>query len=144
MLASLANKVWTVGGPLSSKTGGLLMCGGTAGGSLKWVRRRARSWSWSWSSRILQKLKQSGDFQRGSSTGLAILPCQAIPSGQNQLNFIVQPQLRDEPCDHSVGKFQHADFNAPALCRLVSNLRRGQRCFCDPSQVPACDMNDSS
>ncbi len=34
--------------------------------------------------------------------------------------------------------FQYADFNVPALCRLVSKLRKGQCCFCDTSQVPAC------
>ena len=34
--------------------------------------------------------------------------------------------------------FQYAEFNAPALCRLVSKLRGGQCCFCDTSQVPAC------
>ncbi len=34
--------------------------------------------------------------------------------------------------------FQYAEFNAPALCRLVSSLRGGQRCFCDTSQIPAC------
>lgn len=34
--------------------------------------------------------------------------------------------------------FQYAEFNAPALYRLVSSLRGGQRCSCDTSQVPAC------
>ncbi len=34
--------------------------------------------------------------------------------------------------------FQYAEFNAPALYRLVSSLRGGQRCFCDTSQIPAC------
>ena len=34
--------------------------------------------------------------------------------------------------------FQYADFNALALCRLVSKLRGGQCCFCDTSQVTAC------
>ncbi len=38
--------------------------------------------------------------------------------------------------------FQYAEFNAPALCRLVSNLRGGQRCSCDTSQVPACGSFD--
>ena len=33
--------------------------------------------------------------------------------------------------------FHYADFNVPALCRLVSKLRGGQCCFYDTSQVPA-------
>ncbi len=33
--------------------------------------------------------------------------------------------------------FQYADFNEPALYRLVSKLRGGQCYFCDTSQVPA-------
>lgn len=35
--------------------------------------------------------------------------------------------------------FQYAEFNAPALCRLISNLREEQRCSCDTSQISACD-----
>ncbi len=35
--------------------------------------------------------------------------------------------------------FQYADFNASALCRLISKLREEQRCFCDTFQVSACD-----
>jgi len=52
--------------------------------------------------RTLRELKQLGDFQRGSRNGLAVLPCQVIPSRQNQLNFLAQQQFRYEPCDQSV------------------------------------------
>ena len=34
--------------------------------------------------------------------------------------------------------FQHADFNKPAFCRLVSKLRGGQYCVYDTFQIPAC------
>lgn len=32
--------------------------------------------------------------------------------------------------------FQHAQFNADALCQLASNLRGGRSCSCDPYQTP--------
>ena len=34
--------------------------------------------------------------------------------------------------------FKYANFNVSALRRLASQLREGQACMCDTSQVPAC------
>ena len=34
--------------------------------------------------------------------------------------------------------FKYANFSVSALCRLASQLREGQACICDTSQVPAC------
>jgi len=38
----------------------------------------------------------------------------------------------------TVSIFKYANFNVPALCRLVGKLRGGQACICDTSQIPAC------
>ncbi len=38
----------------------------------------------------------------------------------------------------TVNIFKYANFNVPALCRLVGKLRGGQACICDTSQLPAC------
>lgn len=41
-------------------------------------------------------------------------------------------------CERAIA-FQYAEFNALALCRLINSLRGEQRCFCDISQILACD-----
>lgn len=32
--------------------------------------------------------------------------------------------------------FQYAEFDIDALCRMASSLRDGQKCSCDPGQIP--------
>lgn len=34
--------------------------------------------------------------------------------------------------------FKYANFNVSALCLLGAELRNGQRCYCNPSQLPSC------
>lgn len=53
----------------------------------------------------------------------------------------ILPRLRFASCHQSVNSqsiFKYADFNTPALCLWVGELRGGQPCFCYTSQVPAC------